>query len=182
LRRPSRFLWRGLGIALAVLVLDQIGKWIILTQVMAPPRSIEVTGFFNLVLAWNRGVSFSLLHSDSAATRWLLTGAALVITAVLLAWLARTRRGWPAAALGAIIGGALGNVLDRVRLGAVADFIQLHWHGYYWPAFNLADTAITIGVIMLISDGLFTRGEGTSMRKTAGEARPIAEKPDGRSS
>jgi signal peptidase II len=181
LRRPG-LLWLGLGAATAAIALDQVTKWVMVAVVMQPPRLVEVTGFFNLVLAWNRGVSFSMLHSDAAVAPWLLSVAAVLICAGLLVWLARVARRWPALGLGLIIGGALGNVIDRLRFGAVADFIQVHWHDYYWPAFNVADSAITVGVALLIIDGLFARGEGSKIAAGGGGPRPIGEKTETRSS
>lgn len=145
----------GLGLAGGVIVLDQLSKWWILEHVMNPPRAIEVLPFFNLVLAWNRGVSFGLFSSAPAAGPWILSGLAVVISAVLAVWLFRTRDKWLAVGIGLIIGGAIGNVIDRARFGAVTDFLDLHAFGYHWPAFNVADSAITLGAAALILDSLF---------------------------
>ncbi|KAA0576223.1 signal peptidase II [Azospirillum sp. B21] len=144
---------RRLGAALLAatfaVALDQGSKWAIIEHVMNPPRLIEVTPFFNLTLGFNRGVSFGLF-GDGAVGPWLLSGLALTIVALLLAWAMRSISQSEAAALGAIIGGALGNVIDRVRQGAVTDFLDLHAFGWHWPAFNLADAAIFCGVAMLL--------------------------------
>jgi signal peptidase II len=145
----------GLGVAAAVTLFDQLTKWWIVTRLMNPPRRIEVMTFFDLVLAWNRGISFSLLNSGGVFAPWLLSGLALTICAFLLYWLALTVRGLPALAIGLVIGGAVGNVIDRMRFGAVADFLDFHLGGYHWPAFNLADSAISVGVVLLLVDGLF---------------------------
>ncbi|MSO85245.1 MAG: signal peptidase II [Rhodospirillales bacterium] len=153
--RPRR-LALGLGLALAIVVVDQISKWWILDRVMTPPRVIPVTPFFNLVMGWNRGVSFGMLNSDQAAA-WMLSALALAIVVVLLVWMAREDRAICIAALGSVIGGALGNVIDRVRFGAVADFLDFHAFGYHWPAFNAADTAISLGALALLADVLFAR-------------------------
>ncbi len=155
-RRVRRF---GLGIALAVVLLDQLSKWVVLTQAMTPPRLIEVTSFFNLSLAWNRGVSFSMLNLEAAHWPWVLSAVALAITGALTAWLWRLRATLPAIGVGLVIGGALGNVVDRVRFGAVMDFLDFHYAGYHWPSFNLADTSIGIGVAALLVDALFGRRE-----------------------
>jgi len=149
----------GVPIAIAALALDQLTKWLILGVVMNPPQDIEVTPFFRLVLAWNRGISFSLFRSDSPSGPWIFVGIALVVVLGLVVWLARLDRAWPAAALGLIIGGAIGNVVDRIRFGAVVDFLYFHLEEYYWPAFNIADSAITVGVTLLVLDGLFGRAE-----------------------
>jgi signal peptidase II len=154
--RPRRFAL-GLGLGLAVVAVDQFTKWWILDHVMNPPKVIPVTPFFNLVMGWNRGVSFGMFNWDSAATGWVLSGLALVIVAVLLAWMAKEDRATTIAALGLVIGGAIGNVIDRVRFGAVADFLDFHAFGWHWPAFNAADTAISLGALALIADALFAR-------------------------
>lgn len=148
---------KGLGLAALVLILDQITKWWIVFTVMQPPRVIPVTPFFNLVMGWNRGVSFGMLDSDSQAAAWILSLLALAITAALGVWLYRADRLRVAFGIGLVIGGAVGNVIDRVRWGAVADFLDLHWAGYHWPAFNVADSAITVGALVLILDSLFVR-------------------------
>ena len=147
----------GLAVAAAVLVLDQVTKWVILDLVMDPPRVIEVTGFFNLVMVWNRGVSFGLLSNDSALGPWLLSAAALAISTGLAIWLYRATNGLLAVALGLVIGGAIGNVIDRVRFGAVADFLDFHVGGYHWPAFNVADSAIVVGVALILLDGFVNK-------------------------
>ncbi len=155
-----RGMW-PLGLSLAVLVaaLDQLTKWLILAVVMQPPRTIPVTPFFNLVLAWNRGISFSLFDNDSPAGPFLLAGFAGLIVLGLAWWLVRVDRPWPAVGIGLVMGGAVGNIIDRLRFGAVTDFLDFHLAGWHWPAFNLADTAITIGVALLVLDGLFDRPE-----------------------
>lgn len=153
-------MWR-LGIPLAglVVILDQLTKWVILAHVMQPPRNIEVTPFFNLVLTWNRGISFSLLRNDSTAGPYLLAGMAGLIVLGLGWWLGRVHRRWPAVGIGLVMGGAIGNIIDRLWFGAVVDFLDFHLAGWHWPAFNLADAAITVGVGLLIVDGLFDKPE-----------------------
>lgn len=149
----------GLAVAALWLVLDQAAKWWVLESVMQPPRIVEVTSFFNLVLAWNRGVSFSMFYSYHDAMPWVLSAVALGIVAFLLNWLRKTARAFPAVCLGLVIGGAIGNVVDRVRFGAVVDFLDVHAGGWHWPAFNVADAGISVGVVLLVLDGLFVRGE-----------------------
>lgn len=141
----------------AVFLLDQASKWWILDVVMQPPRVIPLTPFFNLVLGWNRGVSFGLFNSDSPLNRWVLPLIAVAIVVTLAVWLRRVGTFQLALAIGAVIGGALGNVADRLRFGAVADFLDVHAWGYHWPAFNVADSAITIGALVLVLDSLFSR-------------------------
>ena len=119
----------------------------------------------DLTMVWNYGVTFGLLRGENLATQLVLALAAAAIALFLLRWMARAETRWVAGALGAVIGGAVGNVIDRLRFGAVVDFLDFHWSVYHWPAFNVADSAITIGVLFLITDGLFRRSEGS--KKTA---------------
>src|SRR5215468_10331103 len=149
----------GLSVAAVVLALDQLTKWCIRVVVMDPPHEIPVTPFFNLVYARNTGVSFSMFRADSLIGQLMLSAVALAIVVGLLVWMRRLKRGWPVFALGLIVGGALGNVIDRLRLGYVFDFLDFYWNGYHFAAFNLADSAITVGVAMLLIDGLFGRAE-----------------------
>jgi len=147
----------GLGLVTiaGVVVLDQITKWWVIEVVMQPPRVIPVTFFLNLVMGWNKGVSFGLLNQDSPYNAWVLSALALAITVGLLIWLARVRRRGLALAIGLVVGGALGNVIDRLRFGAVADFLDFHAFGLHWPAFNVADTGISIGAAIIVLDSLF---------------------------
>lgn len=163
----SRPLLTGLGLACVVIVLDQLSKWAIM-GLMRPPRVIEITSFFNLVVGWNRGVSFGLFNNDSPLNAWVLVVVALVIVAVLMIWLSKTDRLPLGLALGLVIGGAIGNVIDRLRFGAVFDFLDVHAFGFHWPAFNVADSAITVGALVLVADSLFVHPEG---RKVEGRER-----------
>lgn len=150
---PARF---GLLLALAILVADQILKGWIVEEVMNPPRVIEVTPFFNIVMVWNRGISFGLFNSGSSLNALILPILALLIVALLLYWLWRAEGRLAPTALGLIIGGALGNVIDRFNYdGAVADFLDFHVAGYHWPAFNLADAAICVGAFLFVLESLF---------------------------
>jgi signal peptidase II len=156
--------WGGLlpGLALAILTigLDQAAKWWVLSLATQPRQAVELTGWLNLVLTWNHGVSFGLFAQGHPATPFILVGVALAVVAVLGRWLAQTESWLVTAALGLIIGGALGNVADRLVYGAVVDFIDFHLGDWHFPwAFNVADSAITVGVGLLIIDGLFGRAE-----------------------
>ncbi len=150
---------KGLIVSAAVLILDQLTKWWIVSTIMQSPRVVEVTPFFNLVIGWNFGISFGFFNSDPEIGQWLLPMVVVVITAALVVWLYRIDRLRPAVALGLIIGGALGNLIDRMRFGAVADFLDFHAWGHHWPAFNGADSAITVGAVVLILDSLFVGDE-----------------------
>ncbi|OYD84973.1 signal peptidase II [Azospirillum brasilense] len=154
---PSAGLRLAGAIGAAILVVDQLTKWVALEQLLEPPRLIEVTPFLNFVLGFNTGVSFGLLENDSAHGPWLLSGAALLVVAVLVVWAARSDSRAEAASFGAIAGGAVGNVIDRLRQGAVTDFIDLHAFGWHWPTFNVADIGITGGVGLLLLSGLWPR-------------------------
>ena len=153
---------RGLLLAAAVTALDQLVKWLILTKVMIPPHAIPVTFFFDLVLSWNRGISFGLFAGHPEIGGWLFVAVAVAITLALVLWLARIDRGLLAIAIGLVIGGAVGNIIDRLRFGAVVDFLYFHLGGYAFPAFNVADSAITVGVALILIDSLF--GEGRSRK------------------
>ena len=148
--------YQGLGLAALILGADQASKWIAYQAYLEEPRTIAITGFFNIVLlVWNRGVSFGLFSDGSPATKYILISLALAISAVLVVWLRRNDRRLTAAAIGLVLGGALSNVLDRLVHGAVVDFLDFHVAGYHWPAFNVADSAISIGVVLILIDGLF---------------------------
>lgn len=160
---------RGLGLAALVVVLDQLTKWWIVERVMQPPRIIPVTAHFNLVMGWNRGISFGLFNTGSALNDWLLPVLAIAIVIGLGVWLRKAERALVAWAIGLVIGGAIGNVIDRLRYGAVADFLDLHVAGWHWPAFNVADTAISVGAALLVFDALFARPESHKISGTAGD-------------
>jgi signal peptidase II len=147
----------GALIAGLVLAADQATKHLALLH-LDPAAPVEVTPFFNLVLVWNRGVSFGMLAEAGGAAPWLLVALAAAIGAFVAAWLWRERRALPRLALWLVLAGAVGNVIDRVRFGAVVDFLDFHLRGYHWPAFNVADSAIVVGALLLLADGfLFAR-------------------------
>jgi len=149
----------GLKIVLLIFTLDQATKWWIVNEVMNPPRVIPVLPSFNLVMGWNRGVSFGIFDTASPPNQWLLIGLALIIVTVLLIWLKRADSRLISVALGLIVGGALGNVMDRIHYGAVADFLDFYVGDFHWPAFNVADAGITIGVIVLVLESFFVGSE-----------------------
>lgn len=155
----------GLSVAAATVALDQASKAWIVHGVMNPPRVIEIAPFFNLVMVWNTGASFGLFGSAPAWGRYLLVAVAAAICAGLAVWLARVGSRPLAAALGLVIGGAAGNVVDRLVHGAVADFLDFHAFGYHWPAFNAADAAISVGVAALVVDGLIGGRRGPKLKR-----------------
>ncbi len=148
----------GLTLAAAVVVADQMVKWWAIGVLGDEPYGIEILPVFNLVLVWNRGISFGML-GGGALPPWLLGAIALGVTLALVIWLRKVETRLLAAAIGLVIGGALGNVIDRFRFGAVADFLDVHWGDYHWPAFNLADAAISVGVVILLIDALLIGDE-----------------------
>ena len=145
---------RGFGglVALAVLVCDQAVKLIVLASPEAARDGTPIAPFLDLVLRWNCGISFSLFTQDTAAGRAILLALTLVAIGLLGWWLAGSRSFLSAGGLGAIIGGALGNALDRLTHGAVVDYLDLHAFGRHFFVFNLADAAINVGVALLIVD------------------------------
>ncbi len=148
----------GLAVAVVVAAADQLVKWWAVPALAALHRGVEVLPFFDLVLVWNRGVSFGLL-GGAALPPWLLAAFAGLVSAGLTVWLARVDGRWAALGIGLVIGGALGNIIDRLRFGAVADFLDFHLGAYHWPAFNVADAAISVGLAVLVIDSLLIRPE-----------------------
>lgn len=187
MREPSTFCKSrhavfGLALALSVIVCDQLTKWwafeVVLRKTgtaltfpqwlgatmadidIAAYGVLPVLPFFNLVTVWNQGVSFGMFSGGASQTVWMLSAIAFAVSTGLMIWLWRAENRWIAAALGCIIGGALGNVADRLRFGAVADFLDVFAGQWHWPAFNLADSAIFIGAALLMFDALFGRNKG----------------------
>lgn len=141
----------------AVLVVDQATKALVLARLMAG-ETIAVTAFFNLVRVMNPGASFSFLANAGGWQRWFFTALALVVSAWLAMMIRRhAHERLQPAAFALIMGGALGNALDRLRFGAVVDFLDFYYAGWHWPAFNLADAAITLGVGLLLLHPVFAR-------------------------
>lgn len=142
----------GLVVIAVVFAVDQWTKQLAIDGLSNPHRVIEVTPFMNFLLAWNSGVSFGLFQGQAP---WVMIAATAAITIGFLIWMWRTRDWLLGIALALVIGGAVGNLVDRLRHGAVTDFIDMHVAGYHWPVFNIADSAITIGAVLLLIDSLF---------------------------
>lgn len=154
---------RWLLIAGIVVVLDQITKHVAVAALAGHPP-VEVTSFFNLLLVYNRGAAFSFLAGMGGWQREFF----IVVAAVASIWIVYLLRRYPqqslfCLALSLVLGGAIGNVIDRVLIGAVVDFLDFHAYGWHWPAFNVADSAITCGAALLIWDGL--RGDSSKPEK-----------------
>ena len=156
-----KHVWSGLGLSVLVMVLDQLSKWIIVSYVMNPPIKRELTSFFNLVLTHNSGVSFGMFSTGTDTGKWVLIGIALIIIGFLVRWLFQSKSLFNLIALGLIIGGAMGNVIDRFLVGAVVDFLDFHAFGHHWPAFNVADAAIFVGAISLVFESFLSKEEAT---------------------
>jgi signal peptidase II len=154
----KRWLWGplsalGVWLALLTLALDQASKWWVLLayRLREEPRTVPITPFLNFLYLGNPGISYGLLQLDSPGWQWLLAGFAALAVLAMAVWLAvGVTEKLVAASLGLIMGGAVGNAIDRLTLGSVADFIQLHAYGFYWYVFNIADAAIVAGVCGLL--------------------------------
>ena len=145
----------GIVAALDILILDQASKYWVLEVFDLPARqSVAVLPGLNLTMVWNRGVTFGLLGADSLGGALLLAGVAMAVVVALAVWLWRAERLSVALALGAVAGGAVGNIIDRLRFGAVVDFLHAHAYGWSWYVFNVADAAIVCGVGVLLLDSL----------------------------
>ncbi|VBB69040.1 Lipoprotein signal peptidase [invertebrate metagenome] len=165
-RRPTLELWSNqnsltlieewhifsLSLAMIILLTDQISKEWVLTQLTASPQILKVTPFFNVVLTGNRGISFGIFNNDTPYTAHIFAALSGIVVVGLLVWLQYVCIVRVRLALGAIIGGAIGNALDRLRHDSVVDFLDFHLGGLHWPAFNVADLAITIGAVVLTRD------------------------------
>ncbi len=141
---------RGLIAALVVVLADQVSKALVFGYLSESQPTVLVTDFFNLVTAWNTGVSFSMFNNLGDYGIYILSGFSLLVICFLMYWMCKEKNKVMQMALGFIIGGALGNVIDRVRIGAVFDFLDMHIGVHHWPAFNVADSFICIGAVLLI--------------------------------
>jgi signal peptidase II len=156
----------GMVVALVALVVDQASKlWLLNGFDLAAKQPVALAPFLDLVLAWNRGISYSLFTTDSAKGPWILLAITLAVTALLTVWLLRTDQTLTAVALGFLIGGALGNAYDRFAYGAVVDFVHFHVASFSWYIFNGADVAICVGVAILLLASWLAQPAGTTASK-----------------
>ncbi len=167
-----------------IVVMDQLSKWFITEMLFKPrlgqdstnfltwiseapgrisPIKLEVTSFYNMVMVWNEGVSFGMMNSMGDQGPLVLIGLSLVISLFLIVWMLGSKSHEQGIALALVVGGAIGNVIDRARFGAVIDFIDVHIMGYHWPAFNIADSMIVIGIAFVIIHSLFFDKESPSL-------------------
>ena len=162
LAAPAAPVWRtrllGLVCVALALAADQGHKlWMLNVYGIEAKAPVRIAPFFDLVMAWNPGISYSLFSAKTDTGRWMLLAATLAATLLLAVWMWRTRLTATAAGLGLVVGGALGNAWDRFAYGAVADFFHFHVGGFSWYVFNVADVAISLGVLLLLLDSLFQR-------------------------
>ncbi|HTO19471.1 MAG TPA: signal peptidase II [Pseudomonas sp.] len=154
-----------LWLTVLVFVLDQASKFYFEGALNLYQQIVVIPDLFSWTLAYNTGAAFSFLAGQSGWQRWLFALIAIVVSVVLVVWLKRLKPSetWLAIALALVLGGALGNLVDRVLFGHVIDFILVHWQNrWYFPAFNLADSAITVGAIMLVIDMFISKQSGES--------------------
>lgn len=149
---------KWLWVSAVVIVLDRVTKALAVSKLIYGQPAHVFPGL-NLTLAFNTGAAFSFLSSADGWQRWLFVGIALVVSAAIVGWLWRVPKGavWMPLALTLVLGGALGNVWDRFQYGYVIDFIDVYYRSYHWPAFNIADSAITVGAVMLLIEAFFGR-------------------------
>lgn len=170
--KPTSKPLMGFGLIVVFIIMDQLSKWFVLEKIFKPELnvpslgffdwitssirlpfiSIDYTSFFNLTMVWNQGISFGLFQNGNP---WPLIIIALVISTIFSVWLYKSKSCFEAISLSMVIGGALGNVIDRLHFGAVADFLDFFIGDWHYPAFNLADSFITIGIVMLVVNSLF---------------------------
>lgn len=145
----------GLVIAVLVVLADLVSKYFVLHHFLGVNPYVYINDYFNVVKAWNTGVSFSMLNDYGNLGVWLLSGLAVAIVIALFFWLKSENNKLIQASLGMIMGGAIGNVIDRLRFGAVFDFLDVHIADSHWPAFNVADSFICIGAGLIVIQALF---------------------------
>jgi len=147
--------WLWFSLAAGVVLLDQVSKQLALAQ-LDYAQPVELLPVLNMTLHFNRGAAFSFLSEAGGWQRWFFSAIALAASAVLAVWLLRLRRGETllAVSLSLIMGGALGNLWDRLRYGHVVDFISVHYHNWYFPTFNVADSAVSVGAALMILDAI----------------------------
>lgn len=148
---------RWLWLSLVIVALDQLSKQLVESSLMVY-ETIPLLPYFNLTLAYNEGAAFSFLSDQGGWQRWFFALVAAVVVVVLMVWLSRLKHErLLAVSLSLVIGGALGNLVDRLFIGHVIDFLDFFYHSYHWPAFNVADISITLGVVLMFVDALVGR-------------------------
>lgn len=172
----------GLGLVVGCIILDQISKWLVLEHVFKPEFNLEtmsffnwisaaerlsfvstdITSFFNLTMVWNEGISFGMFQNGNP---WPIIIMSVVISGIFAIWLIKSKCWVETISLSLVIGGAIGNIIDRLHFRAVADFLDFHIMGHHYPAFNLADSFISIGIVILVVNSLFFASDKTPNNK-----------------
>ena len=147
----------GIVVSIITILLDQFSKYFVMDILLSSAQKLNVTHYFSLVTAWNTGVSFSMFSGNGLIGSIVLSSLAVAIIIVLFCWLKKEKSPLIQFSIGLIIGGAVGNLIDRIRWGAVFDFLDFSIYGWHWPAFNLADSAICIGAAMILYDNIFIK-------------------------
>ena len=181
----SRFPTVGAAAAVAAFVLDRLTKYVMIEQVMRPPgvtgtpfftdKIIELVPLFNFRMAWNPGISFSLFNSGEALTINVLLAVQVLITLVLAWTMITAKNGWVQFAIGLIVGGAAGNIVDRAMYGAVADFLDFHVGDWHFPTFNVADSSISVGVFLWLLDAMGLSPHHAAADPSGTSAPPIKD-------
>jgi len=157
---------KGLVLAALIIIADQASKFYLLNILgFTPETRMEIAPFLNVVLVWNKGISFGMGNSFAQA-QLIFLSVAIIIVLVLLIWLYRIQESFVGFALGLLIGGAGGNIFDRITQGQVLDFLDFHFASYHWPAFNLADSAVCVGALMLVSKSMFNSEKNVTIKIT----------------
>ncbi len=154
----------GLCVAIAAFLIDQLTKWLVQGYFANDHVQYSIGNFFNLVEAWNTGVSFSMFNNGGIIGALVLSAFAIGVIVFMLFWLKKETNVLVQIALGLIIGGALGNVVDRIRFGAVYDFLDFYCGQWHWPAFNMADSFICVGAFVIIILGMFNSKSNATKR------------------
>lgn len=168
-RHRRHLLW--LWLSVAIIVIDRVTK-IWMSEALLLNESYEITSFFNLTLSHNQGAAFGMLHNAGGWQQWLFGIIAVIVSLVIVVWLNRMRNDqtvWLPIALALILGGALGNLFDRVFIGHVIDFFDLHYKEWHWPVFNVADIAICVGAFMLMLDFIFDHQKQKIVKRRFGK-------------
>jgi len=166
-------------VAVGTLVLDQLSKlYLLFVYELFLHEPVTFGPFIELIVVWNRGISYGLLQQETDLGRWLLTGFSLVAAIGLAVWMLRTPHRFLAISIALIVGGAIGNAIDRIAYGAVFDFIHVHVGTFSWYVFNVADAAIVAGVIGLVYDSFVLEGRRASRGESTGTRKPPHESRD----
>ena len=165
--------------ALTTLALDQASKlYLLFVFELFLHEPVSLGPFVELIVVWNRGISYGLLQQETDLGRWLLIGFSLIVAVGLAVWMLRTRHRFLSASIALIVGGALGNVIDRIAYGAVFDFVHVYVGRFSWYVFNIADAAIVAGVIGLVYDSFVLEGRRAKRDASSGAAKPPHESRD----